>query len=203
MKKAYIILALIIIVLGLGLIFLPEIQHKKELPPKQLLTEISTATRFISTDKVAERIIDGDPSMLLVDVRDMYQSLEFTLPGAINIPIEEVLDSTWMEYFDQDDYDVVLFSNGDILADQAYMVLRRYDYKNLFVLKGGLNYWAETILQPPVPSESAPTEEFELYDFRRAARQYFVGGDVIIEQQPSESITVTRRKKKNVVEGGC
>jgi rhodanese-related sulfurtransferase len=204
MNKPYLILAAVLILLGAGIFLLPDNTVLKEVSPQSLLRELNTDERFWSTDIIAEKLIDKDPNMLLVDVRDMYQYLEYSLPTSVNIPLEEVLDSAWVDYFRQDDYDVVLFSNGDILADQAWLLLRRKGYRNLYIMKGGLNRWAETILQPVPPVPTEPQEAFELYSFRKGASIYFGGSAQEMNQDNNqETITVTPRKKKTVVEGGC
>ncbi len=60
-------------------------------------------------------------------------------------------------------------------------------------------------MQPTAPPETASTEEFDLYSFRKAARQHFGGGAMIEtgSDQPKAEVTVVKRKKKAVAEGGC
>jgi hypothetical protein len=71
-------------------------------------------------------------------------------------------------------------------------------------LDGGLNRWIETIIRPSRPPDTEPQEVFDLYQFRLGASQFFTGGDVNVASEiPAEEIQFTRKKKKNVVEGGC
>ena len=204
MKIKYIILAGILIVLGLGLVLLPEKEQIAEISPEKLLMEINDPARFTSTDKVAEMIIEGDPSLLLVDTRDEASFKSYHLPGAINIPLKDVLQEYFQGYLDQEAKNIVFYSNGDIYADQAWVLCTRLGYKEMYVMKGGLNCWAETILQPPLPEETDPTEAFDLYQFRQGASMYFGGSSHSAgSSDPAEIITVTRKKKKNIVEGGC
>jgi rhodanese-related sulfurtransferase len=204
MNKTYFIIASLLILLGAGALFLPEKDNINEVNPESLLRDLNTDERFWSTDLIAEKLIDKDPNLLLVDVRDLDQYLEYSLPAAMNIPLEDILDSAWIDYFNQDDYDVVLFSNGDIYADQAWLLLRQQGYDNIYIMKGGLNRWAETILQPQPPAQTDPSEAFERYSFRKGASMYFGGSEQETEQSTTqETIIVTPRKKKNAVEGGC
>lgn len=204
MNKAYFFLAALMILLGAGLIFLPERNHPEEASPRELLGELRNPSLFISTDKVAEMIIDKDPRLLLVDVRDMYDYLEFSLPGAHSIPLEEILMYNWVDSLAFDDSQIVLFSNADIRAEQAWLLMARKKVRNLHVMKGGLNRWFETIIQPKKPSAIAPDEEFDLYEFRKGASIYFTGGtDAVEVESGAEPVIVNRRKKTNVVEGGC
>ncbi|MCK5097785.1 MAG: rhodanese-like domain-containing protein, partial [Desulfobacteraceae bacterium] len=159
MNKAYIFLAGLFIILALGLIILPDRNHPDEETPRELLGDLRNPSRFISTDKVAEMIINQDPTLVLVDVRSMYDNLEFSLLGAHSIPLEEILMLNWIDSLTYNQSKVVLFSNSDILADNAWMLLKRGNYKNIHIMKGGLNCWFETIINPVPPAETAPDEE--------------------------------------------
>lgn len=204
MKLKYVIPAAFFILLGFILLILPERNISEDLDPDILLHEIIDPARFLTTDMIAERMVNEDPSLFLVDVRSIYDYEEFTLPGAFNIPLEEILLETWQDYFEQEGMDVVFFSNGDILADQAWILTRRQGHKDIFVMKGGLNEWFETIMNPVPPPQTAPQEVFDLYSFRRGAAQYFTGGNTLATPEiESEQIIVTRKKKKATVEGGC
>jgi len=204
MNKAYYTLAVFLLLLGIGLLFLPEREHPDEASPRELLSDLRNPSRFISTDQVAKMIIDQDPTLLLVDVRDMYDYLDYSLPGAHGIPLEEILMYNWIDSLAYDQSKIVLFSNGDILADKAWILLKREGHKNIHVMKGGLNCWFETIIQPNPPAETADDEEIDRYQFRKGASIFFTGGEAVIETDPdAESVVVQRKNKKQVVEGGC
>ena len=205
MKRIYIVTLIIIaLIVGSGLLFIPDPDHTEELSPQKILLDINDDSRFWSTDLIADKIIKQDPSLLLIDVRGEAQYEYFSLQGALNIPLENILDPEWKDYFEAEDYDIVIYSNSDVYADQAWIILKRLNYKNIRVMKGGLNHWAETIMQPPAPKESDPQEAFELYNFRRAACKYFGGGSgEISSDDPAEVIQVSRKKKTSAAEGGC
>lgn len=204
MKKAYYIMAVFLLLLGIGLVILPDREHYDEASPRELLSDLRNPSRFISTDKVAEMIIDQDPTLLLVDVRDMYDFLDYSLPGAHGIPLEEILMYNWVDSLSYDRSKIVLFSNSDILADQAWILLKRENHNNIHIMKGGLNCWFETIIQPSPPAETDADEEIDLYQFRKGASIYFLGGTAPVEQETgSQTVIVKRKNKTKVVEGGC
>ena len=71
-------------------------------------------------------------------------------------------------------------------------------------MKGGLNSWFETIIQPTAPGETASELEREQYQFRKGASIYFSGGQTITPDMSGQNaVIVTRKKKKSTVEGGC
>jgi rhodanese-related sulfurtransferase len=206
----YKILAFILIILAGGLVLLPKHQKNEGVKPEQLLANVISLERYFSTDQIAHKLINQDPSFILIDVRDESSFKNYTLPNAINIPLKKLFDSEYAAYLNQNQYDVVFFSNDNYYADQAWILCNRLNYKNLHVLNGGINNWYRTIINPPKPTEYMPKEAYNLYETRKAASMFF--GVVYPDQLkandieevkivPKEIITVKRKKKP--VEGGC
>jgi rhodanese-related sulfurtransferase len=204
MNRNYIILALIFIILAGGILILPERENYQQIPPEELMREIIAPTRYVTTDQVSDMIIQRDPTLMLVDVRNEYDYFEYSLPGALNIPLDSLMAEDYRGYLGVEDMNVVFFSNDDIMADQAWVLSKRMGYQNLYVMKGGLNYWIKTIIQPERPDETASEEEFERYNSRRGASMYFTGADMATpDQTDKKPVVVQRKKKSTVAEGGC
>ena len=204
MNLKYSLLAAILVLLGFVLLILPAKEQLSETNPEVLQYELGEVTHFISVDKVAERIINQDPTLLLIDVRMADDYLKYSLPGAENIPLEDILNPDWADLLGQIDRDIVFYSNADVYAEQAWMFARRKGYKKLFVMQGGLNNWFGTIIKPIEPTETSSAKDIEAYRFRKAASIYFCGGQAVVsEANPQDAIVITRKKKKSKVEGGC
>lgn len=203
MNKNYIVLMGMLILLSAGLLFLPSKSNSKQLNPEKLMWDIVQPTRYVSTDEVAKMIIEHDPLLMLVDVRPADEYQAFSLTNALNIP----LDSFALDYakyaLSVEDVNVVFYSNDDLRSDQAWVIAKRLGKKNIYVLKGGLNCWVQTIIQPEMPPETASTEDFNRYDFRKGASMYFTGAEIASPQEASVELIVTRKKKTKVAEGGC
>jgi len=208
----YFMLASILLVAALGLLLLPQHQKNESVTASTLLANAISPERYITADILAEKIINNDPSFILVDVRDEKSYAAYTLPNAINIPLDKLFNEESESYLDQDQFDVILFSNDDFKADQAWILCSRMGYKNLHVLKGGINNWFNTIINPPKPTESMSAAEFELYSFRKAASMYFgvaYPEEVKIIKKPApkkripKKVIPVKKKKKMPVEGGC
>jgi rhodanese-related sulfurtransferase len=211
-KKRYYFITGLLFVAGLILMFLPHRQNDKELPPSKLLLSISNEDRFYSPDDVAKLIISGDPSIQLIDLRTPEEFAAFSLPKAINIPLEKLLDKdeegdyVWEAYLNQDVKKNIFFSNGTVSANQAWMLTKRMDFANNYVMKGGLNAFFKQIMQVKKPLASASTSEQDLYSFRKAASMYFGGGSNVpatsTEAKPAEGTPVKKKKEKGS-SGGC
>ena len=209
-KRSYQFLALILIVLAGGLLVIPKQQKHEGITPELFVKNMLSTERYISTDVLADRMINEDPVLLLVDTRNTGDFEKFSLPNAINIPLSKFFDQELNPYLDQEIYDVVLFSNDNFTADEAWLIGNRMGYQRLYVLEGGLNAWFQTIINPAFPKETMSREAYELYAFRRAAGKYFgVANDTLeieIEKKKAKTpkkVVTKPKKKKKMPEGGC
>ena len=211
-SKRYLFLATLLIILAGGLVLLPKYQKLEGIKPELLLANAISPERYISTDELADRIINQDPSILLIDVRDSISYSKNTIPNAVNIPLKYILKADYEGYLNQNEYDVVLFSNDNFYADEAWIICNRLNYQNLRVLKGGVNNWFNTIINPTKPTENMAAIDFELYSTRKAASMFF--GVAYPEQAKKQAVTVKKvapkktvvpikKKKKMPTEGGC
>lgn len=202
------LLALFIVPLGLIIAAVPQNTTKPfRLTPDQLLSEINSRTQFVSADVVADMLISKDPSLRLIDVRSQDEFEKYSLPGAINVPMSDLLSDQYEGLLNQDIYMNVFYSNGTLAANEAWMVTRKLGYTNNYVLEGGLNYWFEAIINPQKPPSTSPDEEFAKYDFRRSAGQALGGGlTVQSNQDPDASLpkpVIRPVAKKKKAAGGC
>ena len=202
------VLASVLIPLGLIIAAVPENTTKPyKLTAEQLLNEVKEDLQFIHPDQVADLLVQKDPSLQLIDVRSSAEFEKFSLPGAINIPIENLLSEDYVDYVNQDVRLNVFYSNGSNEANEAWMITRQLGYKNNYVLQGGLNYWVSTIMNPEKPAETSPNEEIAKYDFRKGAGAA-LGGSAMEPSAASASTPaalppVAKKKKKKGVQGGC
>ncbi len=216
MNKPFFLIALLVLVAGIAIWMVPDIYNTEPDPDERFLNEIHSRNRYLSTDEIARRIIADDPTVFLVDVRAEYEFEEYTLPGSVNIALDNILGDEWADTLSTTVRDVILFSNDDIIAEQAWALCEQQGYPNLFVMQGGLNRWFETIMLPKEPGELASTEEIELYQFRTGASIYFGSGTVEVpvvveveveedeKPKPVEKKTIPVKKKVKVEdEGGC
>jgi rhodanese-related sulfurtransferase len=206
--NARLILATAVIPLGLIIAAVPENTTKPyKLTAEQLLEEVKSGTQFMQPDEIADMIIAKDPTLQLIDVRAVDEFEKFSLPGAINIPLVDILSTQWEAVINQDVKLNVFYSNSSTDANQAWMITRQLGYQNNYVLQGGVNYWAETILNPEVPPATSPNEEFAKYDLRKGAGMALGGAAETV--QPVATTTggvkppIQKKQTKKKVAGGC
>ena len=176
---------------------------------KVLTTEAEQPTRFMSVDYLADKIINKDPSLKIIDIRSEEQYLSFQINNAVNLPIGDLESNIDDLLKDCEKYQLVFYGNADFNSEKAWLFLKSKGCSNVSILKGGLNAWFQDILNPVEPTDVASLEEVELYRSRVAMKNYFLGLSTELEKepfvssQPKKAIIV--RPKKVVVEEeeGC
>lgn len=203
-------LTFVLLILALIIALVPQNTIRPyKLTAEQLLAEIRTGTQFISPDEVADKIVQKDPSIQLIDVRNPREFDMFSLPGAINVPLQDILSEGNFDLLNQGTKMNIFYSNGSTEANEAWLLTRQLGYQNNYVLQGGLNYWMETILNPLKPGSVASNDEIARYDFRKAASVALGGGDVSSIAPVSTTSVSTPKpgvvpvKKKKKASGGC
>jgi rhodanese-related sulfurtransferase len=202
-------LAAVLLPLGILIAAIPaEKTQVGKTGPEEILAEMKDGSHLLSTDAVADLLVQKDPVLQLIDVRSQEEYEIFHLPGAVHVPLSNILAADYSGLFDQDVKMNVLYANGTTHASQAWVLLRQQGYGNLYVMQGGLNYWAETIMNPVQPPVSAADDELARYDFRKAAGGALGGGSLVpgsanvATPAPSAPKAVTAPKKKKAA-GGC
>jgi rhodanese-related sulfurtransferase len=204
-------LTLVLMIMAVIIAFVPQNTTRPyKLTAAQLLEEIRTGTQFISPDEVADKIIKKDPSIQLIDVRNPREFDQFSLPGAVNIPLQDILSENNVDILNQGTKMNIFYSNGSTEANEAWLLTRQLGYQNNYVLQGGLNYWMETVLNPLKPGSLSSNDEIAKYDFRKAASMALGGGDgssiapaasTGAASAPKPGVVPVKKKKKAA--GGC
>jgi rhodanese-related sulfurtransferase len=174
---------------------------------KNQLRAIAEKSRYLTVDQVAHRIIENDPTLLLVDIRDARQFKKNALQGAINIHPDSLLSFSSIELFNQPGRDKVLYVESDLTNEVINVIDSRYSSARIYIMKGGLNEWTNTILKEQTTSAIASSSEIDLINFRSAARQYFTGdsknANISVAPKSNEKVTFTRKTPAASSGGGC
>ncbi len=201
-----IILASFIIPMAMIIAAVPSNTTRQyKLTAQELLQEVVSYEPYVHPDNIADMLVQQDPSLQLIDVRTPDEYDKFSLPGAVNLPLSEILSEEYRGFLNQNTKTNVFYSNGTLKSNEAWMITRQLGYENNYVLQGGLNYWAETIMNPIPPSSTSPDEEIAKYNFRKGASMALGGA---VENSTANSAIpakpiITSNKKKKRVAGGC
>ena len=134
---------------------------------EELHTKLVEGNHYIKPKKALEILNSDADSYLFVDLRNPRDFDNYHIEGAVNVPLQRVLDEEYESAL-KDDRKKILYSDESIKANEIWMVLSQYGYGELFVLEGGLNYWQKNILNNNVFNTTGTfSDEKAKYDFKK------------------------------------
>jgi phage shock protein E len=94
----------------------------------------------IKADALLDRARSADESFVIIDVRTPAEFAQGHVPGAINIPVDQVANRVG-ELANAKDKDVVLYCRSGKRAAQAADVLKSNGFNKLLHLEGDIAKW--------------------------------------------------------------
>ncbi|MBI5010981.1 MAG: rhodanese-like domain-containing protein [Bacteroidia bacterium] len=193
-----------IILVGLGVILamLPLTGNRSfTVNPQKLVTGAFDQTSYFTSDQVARFIATEDTSIQLIDLRSQKEFSKLNIPGSINIPYESFIDIA-PGTLTGGDIKYILYSNGDIDANNAWVIAKGLKINNVYVMKGGLNEWFSTVMNSRFTGERISARENALFESRRKAGQIFTEINSLpdsLKRKYFEARHVAAKK----LDGGC
>lgn len=199
---------LIMLVAAVVVLWLPESPRAKwfETDAETVLQEAAEGKQFVLTEELAYKLLNPKQNdYMLVDVRGDEAFAEFTLPGAVHIPADKVLDLGYNKLLSESKKPILFFGFSDTDASQAWMSLRRSGITDIFVLKGGLNQFFETIFF--AETQTNTQQEMPIFEARfiERAREAFQSGEAAekINVKTKPVTTIIEMKAPPAGQGGC
>lgn len=149
----------------------------------------------MDADELAFRILDRDSALVLIDVRPAAAFAASGLPGAVNIPIEEMFGTTWRDVLSRRAHKIFVGEREEDARSAATLALL-LGYRNVGVLEGGQAAFASTILQATPTSDRHSAVDEETAQFRAEA-----GVKIAALIKARGAAPVKRVVKK--ISGGC
>ncbi len=186
--------AALLLVLAAGALVLParRVAAPSVAPPASwaaqpdALAVVADAGDHIASDELADRMLAGEPGLLVVDIRPASDFERFHLRGAISLPLERLLAEAPARL--PRTGTVVLYSNGTTHAAQAWFALHEAGWRNVCALTDGILAFWRTCLTPPslsgLTDEASAKAAYRVYAARRA---FFLEGAA---SAPTASIAV-------------
>jgi rhodanese-related sulfurtransferase len=163
-----------LIIMGLILALLPITGNRSfTVRPQKLLSEILDDNTYFAVDQIARFITDEDTSVQIIDLRTPESFRAMNIPGSINVPYKELLDNDPGIILNNGKTRNIFYSNGDFDSNYALAIARGLNYKNTYVMKGGLNEWFNTVMNSNFKGERISARENALYESRTRAKKLF------------------------------
>jgi rhodanese-related sulfurtransferase len=167
MNRAHRILAIAAGIMGTAAAI---VELRPAADPARLAAEIDTERDHISALTLAERIMRGDATLRIFDLRSAAEFNEFHIPTAHQISINSLARESLPRQAN-----IILYSEGGAHAAQAWVLLRMRGYPNVLFLREGIYEWLSRVAEPRLAIDPTAAERAE---FERAAPlSRFFGGD--------------------------
>jgi rhodanese-related sulfurtransferase len=196
-------LSAILICLGLILALLPLTSNRSfNTRPKKVLEEVLDPEIFLTADQVARSLAAEDNSIQLIDLRSREEFRAFNIPGSVNVPYNEFLNSDPHILLKNGKTKNILYSNGDLYSNYALTIARGLNYRNTYVMKGGLNEWFNIVMNSTFIGDRISARENALYEARFRARKMFTDINSLPDSLKQKFID-SRRLAAKKLDGGC
>ena len=198
----------VLVLMGLILAFSPvDSVQTEQVSTQTLIAELQQGSQYIQADELVHWIIDKDPGYQLVDIRSNTDYEKYHIPQNIHIPFEKLTSDESKDILDNDKM-IILASNGNTQAGQAWILLKQLGYQEVYILAGGMNHWVQTFTTPQEPEGSYSDDEAFKYQFRKSAGPVMMGTTLAAaesDQKKSAPKPVIRKRKKvkKKVDEGC
>ncbi|MEJ2226329.1 MAG: YeeE/YedE thiosulfate transporter family protein [Syntrophobacterales bacterium] len=110
-----------------------------------LIAQVEAGRDHLEPEELADRLLRGEPNLLVVDIRPANEYRAFHIRGAVNIPLGKLHDTLAPR---KNQGLIVLYSNGMTHPAQARDSLHRQGYGNVYLLTDGLKGFMERCLKP-------------------------------------------------------
>jgi len=164
-------LGLLLVTLGFAGLFLgdPYDRAAATIDTAELAEIVQREVDHVSPEQLADWIIRGGADYRIIDLRSPADFEQYHIPGAENVPITGLADHGLLR-----NEKIVLYSEGGIHSAQAWFLLRAKQYAGVYILRGGLQEWKDSVLFPSLPADATPAQRVTFAKMAEVSR--FFGG---------------------------
>lgn len=196
-------ISIVLVLIGLILVFLPGIgQYSFKEKPKALLNSVLEDDACLSVDQVAVLLNNDDPSTQLIDLRNKEEFEQFSIPGAINIPIKQFFKRKPEIWLYNTAARYVFYGNGDLYSGYALVMAQGLGYKNCWIMKGGLNAWFDVVMNSQFSGDYLSPRENARFENRTKAKQFFIEINSLPDSLKLK-YAESKRQAERSLDGGC
>ena len=152
--------------------------------PQALVATIVEERDHVTARELAQWIIDKHEDYQLIDLRAAWEFDDYHIPGAINIPLEQLFADAGMKQLDRSKK-IVVYGLGAGHPAQASLLLTLRGFQALSV-KEGITAWWDEVMTPQSLRGAAPDPSG--YQQARQLRRNFTGGPSVPSDQ-GDSLT--------------
>ena len=205
-KRTFVTVIIFIAVIVVGLLTIAKPKLKYALSPQETV-ELVTLEEHVMYPYELEDIFSGSiDTVILIDIRDKFEFGRGHIEGAENIAAIALLNQDNIKRLKQlkkDGMTIVIYGNDQLQANGPWMVFRQLGFDNVSVLLGGYNFYKEwkDMLGDTYYEDSylLGAARFDYAEVATSAAKVQDAGNA----EAKKPVTVKRKKKTTVAEGGC
>ncbi|HUV26296.1 MAG TPA: YeeE/YedE thiosulfate transporter family protein [Anaerolineales bacterium] len=160
----------------------------------------------ISPAELLNTIHDHPINLIMLDVRDESNYNIFHLADARQVPFDELAGITPELHLEPENTVIVLMSNDETAATQAWRYLVAESIPNVYILEGGINNWLSVFAEEDnriMAVDSSPDDSLR-FAFAAALGAAFPSADPHINEYDLEFIPKIKLElKRGPTSGGC
>jgi len=195
--------------IGLNLIAKPDLDMKLNQLSQTYQGILQTRQIYIDPAELLELMYNGTMSYQIFDVRDDSDFNLFHIIDAKKVTLDQLKDNRFIKTL-PDRSVIVLVSNDETKAAQAWKILAIQGVSNIYILAGGINYWLALFDNPELNSNPDPKPKPEGDDRLRHSFQAALG-QLHPAANPDYEQTTKRQWEKKIIplgrtkskSGGC
>lgn len=195
--KLYYGLAVIVLIIGVSAFGFPERQSDLKQDSNNPGLVAKAKFEMMDSDELAFRLLDNDKSIQIFDFRTKEEYNDLNLPRSSNWTVDNIFGKDIHKKLVLKNMKNVIITNDEIEGNKFAFIADELGYKNIFVLKGGMNEFKKDILNFKRP-DNITRQMQATFDFREKARKKL---PELIEAN-KKLINADEKKTKRVV-GGC
>ncbi len=134
------------VVFGVLLLFLPDYKERIYSASADPETVRTTAVKEMTADELAFRILDRDPHLTIIDLRNKNEFDTMALPGSVHMNIGDVLQKEFSTLLGIRKKKKVFVSNNETDARIAAIIAVHMGYENIMILCNGIDGLKSSVL---------------------------------------------------------
>lgn len=203
---AFVFTFILVIVIGLLTLNWPDLKYERSL--EETVEAVLLEEDLVYPEDLVMIVEYEEPGYAIIDLRSPYDYIKGHINGAVNIPVNSILDKENINAFNHytsDSVTVIFYGKDQLEANGPWMILKQMGYDNIKVLMGGYHYFTTGPLDiydmPEVPAYLVEEPAYDFYGIMEemGSAEFGIGAD----DAQTEVVIPSRRKKSSAAEGGC
>lgn len=147
----------------------------------------------ISILQLADWLIKDKGDFTLVDLRSEKEFNEYSIPNAVNIKMDELLNSELRR-----NEKILLYGSDDIASAQAWFILKSAGYKGSYILKGGMDGWKNQVLNPVYILGSSSEDSLKFETIKQISMHFGGSPKIVSSSGTTTNVAATENKTPTV-----